>query len=201
MCQIRIYISQINDFCINISNGKREVTRINVAMLLFLCDKMHNDLSLFYLHKTYLIDIIQMYHFRTEIERDRKQYSFLSIGHIHTGKEGGGWGVLASRSISVRIGLKSGRKVFEILLQTVYSDVLKVEAYRSCCYFISKEAINHFNERRGIFPPIFNSFFCRTFGQIVFIHRWQFSLNHDGWDKKNPHIRFMILKERYLLKR
>ena len=40
----------------------------------------------------------------------------------------------------------------------------------------------------GIFPPIFNSFFCRTFGQIVFIHRWQFSLNHDGWDKKNPHI-------------
>ena len=58
MCQMRIYISQINDFCINIFNGKREVTRINVAILLFLWDKMHNGLSLFYLHKTYLIDIM-----------------------------------------------------------------------------------------------------------------------------------------------
>ena len=48
MCQMRIYISQINDFCINIFNGKREVTRIKVAILLFLWDKMHNGLSLFY---------------------------------------------------------------------------------------------------------------------------------------------------------
>ena len=36
MCQMRIYISQKNDFCINIFNGKREVTRINVEILLFL---------------------------------------------------------------------------------------------------------------------------------------------------------------------
>ena len=33
--------------------------------------------------------------FWTEIERDRKQYSVLSIGRIQTGKGGGGvWGVL-----------------------------------------------------------------------------------------------------------
>ena len=124
MCQMRIYISQINDFCINIFNGKREVTRIKVAILLFLWDKMQMHcpplsrmasfsllfcLSVCHTKPTSLIcrdlDVISEF---AEIERDRKQYSFLTIGHIHTGKERGGggwgWGVLAARSISVRIG-------------------------------------------------------------------------------------------------
>ena len=34
MCQVRIHISQINNFCIHIFNKRREVTRINVAILL-----------------------------------------------------------------------------------------------------------------------------------------------------------------------
>ena len=37
----------------------------------------------------------------------------------------------------------------------------------------------HFNSR----------VFCRNFGQIFFIHRWPFSFNHEGCDKKiPPHI-------------
>ena len=33
---MRIYISQINNFCIHIFNKRREVTRINVAILLYI---------------------------------------------------------------------------------------------------------------------------------------------------------------------
>ena len=52
------------------------------------------SLSFIYTKPTSLI----LCHFLTEIERDRKLYSFLSIGHIHTGKErgGGGGGVRGS---------------------------------------------------------------------------------------------------------
>ena len=120
---MRIYISQIINFRIHMFNEKREVTRINVAILLYKPRFMRQtSLSLFYTKPTSFI----LCHFWTEIERDKKQYSVLSIGHIHTGKEWGGGGlrVLASRSISVRIDLKSGMKVCEILLQTVYSDAL-----------------------------------------------------------------------------
>ena len=104
-------------------------------------------------------------HFWTEIERDRKQYSVLSIGHIHTRKEGGGGlRVLASMSISVRIDLKSGMKVCEILLQTVYSDLCLVARGVSQLLLFYLQGSNHFNEKGGgvIFPPIFNTFFLRA---------------------------------------
>ena len=147
------------------------------------------SLSFIYTKPTSLI----LCRFWTEIERDRKQlltYSVLSTGHIHTGKErgGGGWGIPASRSISVRIGLKSGRKVFwNIVANGIFRCLVGRGVSQLLLFYLYGS--NHFNERGGGgFPPIFNSFFCRTFCQIVFIHRWQFSLNHDGWDKKNLHI-------------
>ena len=93
MCQMRIHISQINNFCIHIFNKTREVTRINVAILSYKPRfERQTSLSFNYTKHTSFI----LCHFLTEIERDRKQYSVLSIFHIHTGKEcvcGGGGGL------------------------------------------------------------------------------------------------------------
>ena len=36
MCQMRIHISQVNNFCIHIFNKRREVTRITTTTILYL---------------------------------------------------------------------------------------------------------------------------------------------------------------------
>ena len=59
-------------------------------------------------------------------------------------------------------------------------------ACRSCCYVISKETTILL---RGGGSARFNRrVFCRNFGQIFVIHRWPFSFNREGCDKKYPLI-------------
>ena len=147
------------------------------------------DLSLFYLHKTFLIYILSYLNWNRKRLRWEKETAYsvlwsmkISVGSIQSTwlwREGGG-GV---RTMSVR-RLHWKRKatfwnifangVFRCHLGSGVSQLLL--CYQQPSYWGG-----------GVHISIAD-FFCRNFSQIFFIHLWPLSFNREGWYKKYPLI-------------